>query len=86
VIGTGYKNGRGVGHVLTFELSRPARRSYLPNRPEEGKVGFGRNRNFLFLGYDIVMQVVEGYKLVKLFASALKKERWQVVETKKFCF
>jgi hypothetical protein len=32
------------------------------------------------------MEVVEGYKLVKLFAPAVKKERSEVVETKKFIF
>jgi hypothetical protein len=38
----------------------------------------------MFLGYYILMQVVEGYQLVKLLAPGVKKERWEVVETKIF--
>jgi hypothetical protein len=30
------------------------------------------------------MEVVEGYQLVKIFATTLVKERWEVVETKIF--
>jgi hypothetical protein len=30
------------------------------------------------------MEVVERYQLVKLFALAVMKERWEVLETEKF--
>jgi hypothetical protein len=37
---------------------------------------------FYFRSYELLMEVVEGYKLVKLFAPAVKKESSEVVETK----
>jgi hypothetical protein len=46
-------------------------------------VGGGRNKN-CFWGNDILIEVVEGYQLVKLFAATLMKKRWEVVETKKY--
>jgi hypothetical protein len=46
----------------------------LPRR-EEGKMKGGRNKKNYFWGYDIVMEVFEGYQLVRLFAPAVTKER-----------
>jgi hypothetical protein len=50
---------------------------------DEGKVGVDRNRKLYFCSYELLMEVVEGDKLVKLFAPAVKKERSEVAETKK---
>jgi hypothetical protein len=41
---------------------------------------------FYVCGYDILMEVVEGYQLVKLLAPILIKERWERIETEKFYF